>query len=96
MAVRLLVWLLPRARAQLVCPYCDPNYVDIPGLEEACRGYDAPMGNPNPGSGRSDPGIRNQEPPRPRLYSDSNPVSPRSSPRCGRTMTAITKWTAAS
>ena len=45
---------------QVICPYCDPNYVDIPGLEEACRGYDTPMGNPNPTKGNVDPGIRNQ------------------------------------
>ena len=32
----------------------------FPNLEEAMRGYDVPMGNPNPGRGSSDPGIRNQ------------------------------------
>ena len=48
------------ARPQVICPYCDPNYIDIPGLEEACRGYDTPMGNPNPSKGNVDPGIRNQ------------------------------------
>ena len=30
--------------------------VDIPGLLEACRGYDTPMGNPHPGKGYDDPG----------------------------------------
>jgi hypothetical protein len=42
------------------CPYCDPNYMAFPNLEEAMRGYDVPMGNPTPGRGDSDPGIRNQ------------------------------------
>ena len=31
-----------------------------PNLEEAMRGYDVPMGDPNPGKGLADPGIRNQ------------------------------------
>ena len=31
------------------CTYCDPNFMAIPGIEEALRGYDVPMGNPNPG-----------------------------------------------
>ncbi len=44
----------------IICPYCDPNYMAYPNLEEAMRGYDVPMGNPNPGRGNSDPGIRNQ------------------------------------
>ena len=29
-------------------------------VDEACRGYDVPMGNPMPAQGRTDPGIRNQ------------------------------------
>ncbi len=33
----------------VICPYCDPNYMAFPNLEEAMRGYDVPMGNPNPG-----------------------------------------------
>ena len=33
----------------VICPYCDPNHVAYPNLEETCRGYDVPMGNPNPG-----------------------------------------------
>ena len=44
----------------VICPYCDPNHMHIPNLEESCRGYDVPMGNPNPPRGNSDPGIRNQ------------------------------------
>ena len=46
--------------AFIICPYCDPNHMAYPNLEEAVRGYDVPMGNPNPGRGDSDPGIRNQ------------------------------------
>ena len=44
----------------VICPYCDPNHMAYPNMEEAVRGYDVPMGNPNPGRGESDPGIRNQ------------------------------------
>ena len=44
----------------VLCPYCDPNHMAYPNLEEAMRGYDVPMGNPNPGHGMADPGIRNQ------------------------------------
>ena len=44
----------------IICPYCDPNHMAYPNLEEAVRGYDVPMGNPDPGRGNSDPGIRNQ------------------------------------
>ena len=47
-------------KAFIICPYCDPNHMAYPNLEEAVRGYDVPMGNPNPGRGDSDPGIRNQ------------------------------------
>ena len=35
------------------CPYCDPNHMAYPNLEEAMRGYDVPMGNPNPGHGNT-------------------------------------------
>ncbi len=31
------------------CVYCDPNFMKIPNMEDAMRGYDLPMGNPNPG-----------------------------------------------
>ena len=31
------------------CTYCDPNSMNIPNLEDAMRGYELPMGNPNPG-----------------------------------------------
>ena len=31
------------------CTYCDPNFMPIPGIEQALKGYDVPMGNPNPG-----------------------------------------------
>ena len=34
--------------------------VDIPGLLEACRGYDTPSGNPHPSRGSTDPGLRKQ------------------------------------
>ena len=44
----------------VLCPYCNPNHMAYPNLEEAMRGYDVPMGNPNPGHGMADPGIRNQ------------------------------------
>ncbi|XP_023334455.1 uncharacterized protein LOC111705962 isoform X2 [Eurytemora carolleeae] len=44
----------------VMCPYCDPNYLAYPNLKEPCRGYDLPMGNPNPDRGKTDPGIRNQ------------------------------------
>ena len=44
----------------LLCPYCNPSHMAYPNLEEAMRGYDVPMGNPNPGHGMADPGIRNQ------------------------------------
>ena len=61
----MLLYLTPflfygSTEAYVICPYCDPNYVAFPNLEEAMRGYDVPMGNPNPGRGASDPGIRNQ------------------------------------
>merc|ERR1712241_286895 len=42
------------------CPYCDPNFIDIPNLQSAMKGYDLPMGDPNRGGGMRDPGIRNQ------------------------------------
>ena len=32
------------------CEYCDPNFMNLPGIEEALKGYDVPSGNPNPGS----------------------------------------------
>ena len=32
-----------------VCPYCGPNYSDIPNLLESVRGYDMAHGNPFPG-----------------------------------------------
>ena len=38
---------------------CDSDWfssVDIPGLIEASRGYDTPMGNPHPSRGFTDPG----------------------------------------
>ena len=44
----------------VLCPYCNPSHMAYPNLEEAMRGYDVPMGNPNPGHGMADPGIRNQ------------------------------------
>ena len=49
-----------RVKSFVICPYCDPNHMAYPNMEEAVRGYDVPMGNPNPGRGDSDPGIRNQ------------------------------------
>jgi hypothetical protein len=32
------------------CPYCDPNWDDVPNFPEAMKGYDVPMGNPDPGN----------------------------------------------
>ena len=40
------------------CPYCGPNYSDVPNFAESVKGYDLPLGNPYPGPGRYDPGIR--------------------------------------
>ena len=71
---------IKNVKAYVKCPYCDPNHMAYPNLEEAMRlvkiilkylklvrffswfqsGYDVPMGNPNPGHGNTDPGIRNQ------------------------------------
>ena len=31
------------------CPYCDPNWNDVPNFPESMKGYDVPMGNPDPG-----------------------------------------------
>ena len=31
------------------CPYCDPDWYDVPNFPEAMKGYDLPMGNPDPG-----------------------------------------------
>ena len=31
------------------CPYCNPNWNDVPNFPEAMKGYDVPMGNPDPG-----------------------------------------------
>ena len=61
-AMLMLLALRGRGGAEgfVICPYCDPNHVAYPNLEEAMRGYDVPMGNPNPPRGNSDPGIRNQ------------------------------------
>ena len=44
----------------VICPYCDPDHSPYPNLKEALRGYDVPMGNPNPTKGNYDPGIRSQ------------------------------------
>ena len=44
----------------VICPYCDPEYDPYPNIKEALRGYDVPMGDPNPANGYFDPGIRNQ------------------------------------
>lgn len=55
-----LIFYSHHADSFVVCPYCDPNYMAYPNLEEAMRGYDVPMGDPNPGKGLADPGIRNQ------------------------------------
>jgi hypothetical protein len=30
-----------------ICPYCDPNYIDVPNMQSAMKGYDLPMGDPN-------------------------------------------------
>ena len=34
-------------RPQIQCPYCDPNYIDVPNMQSAMQGYDLPMGDPN-------------------------------------------------
>ena len=64
MHITTLFLIVPRngldVQSYVICPYCDPNHMAYPNLEEAVRGYDVPMGNPNPGRGNSDPGIRNQ------------------------------------
>ena len=44
-----------------MCPYCDPNYKPYPNVDESCRGYDVPMGNPMPSQGKTDPGISIQK-----------------------------------
>ena len=44
----------------VICPYCDPEHDPYPNIKEALRGYDVPMGDPNPEKGHFDPGIRNQ------------------------------------
>ena len=31
------------------CPYCNPTWNDVPNFPEAMKGYDVPMGNPDPG-----------------------------------------------
>ena len=31
------------------CPYCDPDWDDVPNLPEAMKGYDVAMGNPDSG-----------------------------------------------
>ena len=43
----------PETKAKLnfgECTYCDPNFMAIPGIEQALKGYDVPMGNPIPGT----------------------------------------------
>ena len=60
MSISLLLFLTRHTSGFVLCPYCDPNYIAYPNLEEAMRGYDVPMGDPNPGQGMTDPGIRNQ------------------------------------
>ena len=34
-------------RPQIQCPYCDPNFIDVPNMQSAMQGYDLPMGDPN-------------------------------------------------
>ena len=46
--------------AFVICPYCDPGHSPYPNLKEALRGYDVPMGDPNPSKGNYDPGVRDQ------------------------------------
>jgi hypothetical protein len=45
-----ILLICANVQAYVICPYCDPNYMAYPNLEETCRGYDVPMGNPNPGA----------------------------------------------
>ena len=34
-------------KTKIKCPYCDPNYIDVPNMQSALQGYDLPMGDPN-------------------------------------------------
>ena len=54
------ILILNPCLAFVICPYCDPGHSPYPNLKEALRGYDVPMGDPNPSKGNYDPGVRDQ------------------------------------
>lgn len=29
------------------CPFCQPDFVDVPNLQSALKGYDLPLGDPD-------------------------------------------------
>ena len=59
-SVLILIWSTYSSEGFVICPYCDPEHSPYPNLKEALRGYDVPMGDPNPSKGNYDPGIRDQ------------------------------------
>ena len=59
-SILILIWGTYSSNAFVICPYCDPEHSPYPNLKEALRGYDVPMGDPNPSKGNYDPGIRDQ------------------------------------
>ena len=54
----LIIWRC--VKGFVICPYCDPEHDPYPNIKEAMRGYDVPMGDPNPAKGNYDPGVRSQ------------------------------------
>ena len=56
----LSVIILRCIKGFVICPYCDPEHDPYPNIKEAMRGYDVPMGDPNPAKGNYDPGVRSQ------------------------------------
>ena len=58
--ILILVGVFSKCQGFIICPYCDPEHDPYPNIKEAMRGYDVPMGNPNPAKGNYDPGVRSQ------------------------------------
>ena len=56
----IIIWRLNPCQSFVICPYCNPGHSPYPNLKEAMRGYDIPMGDPNPSKGNYDPGVRDQ------------------------------------